>query len=47
MDSCLLDSGHNTNSHLTAERTAVHSIDVTNRITIQQLNEQLFIGFWF
>ena len=46
MNRCLLESGHNTNNHLTAERTAVYSILITNRITILQLIEQLFIGFW-
>ena len=44
MNSCLFDSGHNTNNQLTAERTAVYSTLVTNRIT--NLNEQLFIRFW-
>ena len=43
MNSCLLESGHNTNNHPSAERTAVYSILITNRITILQLNEQLFI----
>ena len=45
MNSCLSDYGHNTNNHLTAERTAVYSILITNRITIEQLNEQLLIRF--
>ena len=30
MISCLLDSGHNTNNHLTAKRTAVYSDHKSN-----------------